>query len=261
MMVERHNARLRQQFGGSADAYVASKGHSTGSDLDRLVELAAPTGSDVAVDVATGGGHTALAVSARAGQVVATDLVPEMVQAASRFIRGRDVTNVRFAIADARALPFADGSANLVTCRIAPHHFSDVVGYTHEVSRVLRPGGRLVMIDSIGDDDPDLDAILDRVERWRDPTHVRSYQLERWREMLAAVDLAVDHVESFARTHVWDDWTTRSRMTADERTALETYFLSAPAAFQEKYAVTVGKDGRLESWADVKAIIRAVRVR
>ena len=259
MTIGGHSSRLRQQFGGSAEAYVASKGHSTGTDLERLVELSAPTASDVAVDVATGGGHTAPAVSARAGVVVATDLVPEMVRAASRFIRGRGVTNVQFAIADASTLPFDDQSVDLVTCRIAPHHFADVVGYTREVSRVLRSGGRLVMTDSIGDDDPALDAILDRVERWRDQTHVRSYQLDRWREMLAVAGLAVDHVESFARAHVWDDWTTRSRMTDDERGSLETYFLSAPAAFREKYAVTVGNDGRMESWADVKAIIRAVR--
>ena len=51
-------ARVQEQFGGSGDAYVLSPGHAGGDDLARMIELAAPVSTDVALDIATGGGHT-----------------------------------------------------------------------------------------------------------------------------------------------------------------------------------------------------------
>src|SRR5690606_39820909 len=60
----------------------------------------------------------------------------------------------------AEDLPFADGSFDLVTCRIAPHHFADVQRAVHEVARVLRPGGLFLLIDSVAPEDPELDEFL-----------------------------------------------------------------------------------------------------
>jgi SAM-dependent methyltransferase len=252
-----HHERIRRQFGPAAEAYVASVGHATGSDLRRLLEVAAPTAEDRALDVATGGGHTALALAPHVRSVLATDLVPEMVRAASRFITSEGGANVRFAVADGHTLPFRDGSFDLVTCRIAPHHFARADRFAAEVGRVLRRGGRLVLIDSIGDDDPHLDGLLDELERRRDPTHVRSHTLATWEKMLVDAELVLDHVETFRRTHDWDDWTARSRMAPADRAALEGFLRAAPAPFRERYAVRLQPDGTVESWTDYKCLIRA----
>jgi ubiquinone/menaquinone biosynthesis C-methylase UbiE len=254
-----HNRRVRAQFAPAAEAYVVSAGHATGSDLQRLVEVARPSRQDRALDVATGGGHTALALAPSVASVLATDLVPEMLRAAARLIRGEGGSNVAFAVADAQALPLADASFDLVTCRIAPHHFADAARFAAEVGRVLRPGGRLVLIDSIGDEDPDLDGLLDELERRRDPTHVRSHPLAAWRAMLADAGLAVDHEETFRRTHVWSDWTARSGMPEGDRAALEAFLRGAPERFRERYAVRLLEGGAIESWVDFKCLIRATK--
>src|SRR5258706_16328885 len=114
---------VQQQFGPHAEQYVASTHHSTGESLDRLLELTAPQPEWRALDIATGGGHPALALAPRVRAVVATDLTPEMLAAVERYIQSKGVANVSFRPADAMSLPFETAEFDLVTCRIAPHHF------------------------------------------------------------------------------------------------------------------------------------------
>ncbi len=141
-------ARVKAQFAATAAHYVTSATHRGGDDLKRLVELAAPTMDDTALDIATGGGHTALALSQAAGRVVASDFTAKMLTTAQAFITESGATNVTYALADAETLPFRSGVFSLVTTRIAPHHFTDTRAYIHEVARVLEPGGRFVLEDS-----------------------------------------------------------------------------------------------------------------
>jgi ubiquinone/menaquinone biosynthesis C-methylase UbiE len=258
---EDHNQRIQEHFGRAAQAYVASVGHSTGSDLERLVAVAAPTPSDVALDVATGGGHAALAITPWVGSITVTDLTDEMVQAARAHLTSKGVTNATYRQADSAALPFEPASFDLVVCRIAPHHFADVAAFVHEVARVLRRGGRFVVIDSLGDDDPELDAVLDTLERRRDPTHVCAHTMESWRTMIEAAGLTVTHVEIFRRLHEWQDWTRRSGMTTEARLALEGFLRDAQARFREKYEVVFGDDGGVVSWRDYKFLLRADKTR
>src|SRR4051794_37155000 len=106
-----HKQRVREQFGSAAQDYVTSAKHRSGRDIDRLVELAECTTDDEALDIATGGGHTALAIAPHVRHVVASDLTPKMLAAAEAFITvENNVTNVSFEIAEAEKLPFADAS-------------------------------------------------------------------------------------------------------------------------------------------------------
>src|SRR4051812_30238835 len=80
---QRNIAALAQaQFGPVAQAYVTSTRHAEGADLQRLVELAAPRGNERMVDIATGGGHTALRFAPHVASVVAFDLTASMLKAA-----------------------------------------------------------------------------------------------------------------------------------------------------------------------------------
>ena len=145
-------ASVQQQFGDHAQNYVTSSVHATGEDLDTLVRLAAPKPDDVVLDVGTGGGHTALRLAPQVQKVVATDITDRMLDAARAFITPQ-ADNVTFEIADAQDLPFEDATFDLVTCRIAAHHFEDVYEFVLEAARVLKPGGRLVVQDQYTPDD------------------------------------------------------------------------------------------------------------
>ena len=170
-----------------ADAFRESPTHREGPDLDLLVEWCEP-GHDVKVlDVATGGGHVARRLREEGCTVVTVDPAPGMKA---------DV------VAPADHLPFEDGSFDVVTCRIAPHHFPDIRAAVHEMARVTN---RLLVIEDNlfrGDN-------VEEAERLRDPTHVRCYSEDEWRELVTDAGFEVEQVEHFDRRQSVGAWLER----------------------------------------------------
>ena len=107
-----------------------------------------------------------------------------MLHAARGLLRERGVANATFVAGDVATLPFADGSFDLVTCRLAAHHFADLGPAVREVQRVLRSGGSLLVVDILGHDDAELAEFITTVERRRDPSHVRAYRAVEWKAIL-----------------------------------------------------------------------------
>ena len=160
----------QKRFGEHAAGYVKSEGHAKGADLDRLLELAQPHEDWLVLDVATGGGHTALKFAPHVAKVVASDLTPKMLAAAKEYIRTQGVNNVEFKQADAEGLPFKDKRFDLVTCRIAPHHFPHVDEFVSESARVLKPGGLFLLQDHVLPEDEKAANYVDGFEKLRDPS-------------------------------------------------------------------------------------------
>ena len=251
--------RVQDTFGAAAENYVRSRTHSEGPDLKRMLELAQLTGDETVLDIATGGGHTALAFAPHVCEVVATDLTPEMLQAAERFVIGRGATNVRFQQADAEKLPFPEASFDVVTTRVAPHHFPNPERYVAEVARVLKVGGRFILDDNIAPEDDELDAFLQRLEKWRDPSHVRSHRVSRWREWIERAGLQVEHIEPLEwKQYGFQEWTARTLMPDKERDRLEAWLLTAPGRAADFFRIET-EDGRVVSAWTVFAIIVARR--
>jgi ubiquinone/menaquinone biosynthesis C-methylase UbiE len=243
-------AQVQDYFSRTAEGYVASFSHRGGSDLDRLIELGEWDRSQRALDVATGGGHTALAVAPHVGEITVTDLTPRMLEKAREYILSQGVTNAVFRVADAEQLPFADGSFERVTCRIAPHHFPDMARFVREVARVLVPGGLFLLIDCMAPSDPELDAWDNRVEKWRDPSHGRSCTVEEWRAMLAEAELTIEHLEFFRKSHDYDDWTLRAQLPVDEKERLARFILESDERIQRHFEVKQKPGGELESFTN-----------
>jgi hypothetical protein len=123
---------------------------------------------------------------------------------------------------------------------------------------VLRPGGRLVLIDNVAPEDAALDALGNRWEKWRDPSHVRNYTVSEWRTFLADAGLDITDEETQRKTYDFVSWTARMRMPADERAKLEADILAAPPEAREYFAVTE-IDGHLVRWSADFLIARAVK--
>jgi SAM-dependent methyltransferase len=179
-----------------AEAFRASETHRQGDDLDLVVAWCESGEGVTALDVATGGGHVARRLREAGCEVVTVDPAPGM-QA--------DM------IASAEHFPFAEGSFDVVVCRIAAHHFSDVRAAVAEMARVSR---RLLVIDDLLFDGEG----VEEAHRLRDPTHVRSYSEDDWREFVSAAGFEVERLEVLAARRLeLEPWLDRVDVPAAER--------------------------------------------
>jgi ubiquinone/menaquinone biosynthesis C-methylase UbiE len=217
---------VQQQFGANAAAYLTSTVHAKGASLARLVELVQPQGTWVALDVATGAGHTAAVFAPHVAKVVASDLTPEMLEQVKKLAAEKSLGNMETAIADAEALPFPDQSFDLVTCRIAPHHFPDIAKFLAEVRRVLKPGGTFALVDNVSPDSEttpgftaaELSAAADgynAFEKLRDPSHGRALPTAEWLQLMAKAGLKLVHTEHAPKGMDFQSWVKTMNVPAD----------------------------------------------
>lgn len=257
-MSETQRARVQAQFGRRAAAYVASPGHAGGPDLEQLVAWGKKRGAARVLDIATGGGHTALAFARFTPSVVAVDITLPMLQAARELAAGSGVSGIRFLGADVEALPFRDGTFGTVTCRTAAHHFPALLPFLRQVARVLRPGGSLLVEDILGHDDEAAAAFMLEVERRRDPSHVRAFRQLEWTAFLRAAGLTVMDEVIVPKARTWEDWTRRSGMAPAAKADLEAFVLAAPAPVREAFEFRI-EGGRILSFTDRMLLLRADR--
>ena len=227
---------VKRRFGAHAENYVRSADHAESESRDRLLVLTAPQPGWRVLDIATGGGHTALAFAPHVREVVATDITAPMLEAAERFIRASGATNVRFQEADAMALPFEDASFDLVTCRVAPHHFPDCALFVRECARVVRPGGVVAVIDNVVPDDEAAAKFINAFEKLRDPSHNWAYTEREWVGFFRDAGLRVERVENYRKARDFDGWTATMGVGGALKEETRKMLLGATAVARESLA-------------------------
>ncbi|HZJ12586.1 MAG TPA: class I SAM-dependent methyltransferase [Methyloceanibacter sp.] len=220
---------VQKKFGEAAADYAASAVHATGPSLARLLELVETKPTWRMLDIATGAGHTALAFAPKLAKATASDITPEMLQQARQLAKERGLSNVVTAQAPADDLPFPDTSFNLVTCRLAAHHFPDPEKFVREAARVLIPGGSFALVDNISPDEqdpvsPDEQDLVSRdkkgladaynaFEKLRDPSHGRCLGLQEWSDLIRNAGLTPIVTEVLDQDIPFDPWVERMRCT------------------------------------------------
>ncbi|PSR21445.1 MAG: methyltransferase type 11 [Sulfobacillus acidophilus] len=174
----------REFFGKYHEAYGTSPGHARGQDLDVLLTGLGVQQGESALDVATGGGHTALRLAEKGLQVTVADVTPAMlVDTVNRLNSGG--FQVEAVEARAESLPWTDGTFDVVTCRRAAHHFDDVPGFLREAFRVLKDQGRIGISDMTASGEHIL--WLNHLEQLRDPSHHRALSPDEWYAQLVSI--------------------------------------------------------------------------
>ena len=233
---------IQQVFGQRAAFYATSAVHKDKVVLDRVVELARLRPTDLALDVATGTGHTAFALAPHVRMVIAVDLTPEMLIEGRKLKAKRGIRNVEFRLADVHDLPFDDQTVDIVTCRRAAHHFVDMATALGEMKRVLRVNGRLVIDDRTIPEDDFVDEMMNQLDWLHDRSHVREYRISEWERMLDDAGFSVKAIEPYIQHRPL------SALTDDvepEKTAQIEALVDALNAPQRAALNVVEKDGEM----------------
>jgi len=195
---------VRSRFAPVAANYARATFHTSSERLREVVDLARPQPTDLALDVATGTGNTALALAPFVSRVVGVDLTREMLDQAVRVTAERSIANADWVLGDACKLPFADESFDVYTVRAAPHHFHNFDAFLSEALRVLKPGRYAAFVDCAPP--PEARDLMHDVEVRRDPSHVRSLTVPEWTERLESAGFEVEVAQSRELDWDFDDW-------------------------------------------------------
>jgi ubiquinone/menaquinone biosynthesis C-methylase UbiE len=167
-----HQSLIVDQFSRQAALFAQSPALHNEAALSLLVEAAKPRPSDVTLDVACGSGSVVAAFARVAKNSIGLDATPAMLREAEKLAATNHIANVEWHPGDVYALPFADNSFDIVTCRFAFHHLREPARALAEMVRVCRAGGRIALCDGIASDDHEKAAAFNRMEKHRDPSTV-----------------------------------------------------------------------------------------
>src|SRR5450759_1451488 len=191
-------------------------------DLGWLVAALDPVPTDRALDVGTGGGHTALALAPAVATVVAIDPTPEMLAVASRLAAERGIANVTF---------------DAAISRFSVHHWPQPEPAFREIRRVVRPGGRLALVDMLAPEDGPLDTFLNAVELLRDPSHARSLRAAEWLALLDAAGVAAHLERAWELEHDVEAWLAQTAPAGWRADAVRALLRDASPAARDHFGI------------------------
>lgn len=238
----------RDQFEKQSDRYGKSHILADTSDVAAGLEGLTFSPGAAALDVATGGGHTAVCLASLGLTVTAADISPAMLANAKKLAAERGFA-LETCLHEAEKLPYASETFEIVSCRVAAHHFSDRGAFLREVHRVLKPGGHFLLIDgSVPDGEPEAEEWIHQVEKLRDPSHGRFLSPAAWTARCEEAGLSVLRCETHPFKQPDLEWYFQTAATPPEnRRKVLQLVRQAPESARRVFSL-VEEDGKIVWW-------------
>ena len=248
---------INQSFAIQAENFESKEVNFTKEDyLDHTLSCIAPTRQDTVLEVAAGTCACGRSFAPSVQTVVCLDATLPMLQIGKKEADRSHLSNMVFVKGYAEELPFLDRCFDIVFSRLAFHHFMDVDTSFSEMVRVLKPGGKLVMIDMEAADSKLRDT-EDNIERLRDPSHVKNMSKAEMLSMFAAHGLSIQRCETAEIQQSLKSWlaltktpesvckeiTKRMEMElgGEIKTGFSPYIENEEICFDQRWILIIGK--------------------
>jgi ubiquinone/menaquinone biosynthesis C-methylase UbiE len=220
------------EFTQQAESFNTSAVAWATDTLDRLVDFAAPQSGERWLEAACGPGIVARKLAPRVGEVRGVDMTPAMVEIAQREAAKAGLANVSFAVGDATALDLPDAELDGAIARFTLHHVPAPRRLGGELTRVVRPGGHVVLADHLAGIDPDEAAWAHELERLRDPSHWASLSLARARALAERAGLELLDEQVFPILLDFEEWLKRGSGSTTAAAQIEWVLAERPGGVE-----------------------------
>jgi len=220
-MSKKHKEAVQKQFARTVEAFSKTATRDTPEILAEKVAFSKPQPTDLALDVACGPGELVLGLAPRVKFARGVDLTYEMVRQAREFQRERQIANACFELGEAEQLPYPDRSFDLVACQCSIHHLQKPDLALREMARVMKPDGRLMIIDTLA---PESDAkfeVHNQIEIVRDPSHTASLRLTTFLRMFEDIGVEIARQSLKRRERSFNQWMLRAGLQPKHKRYVE----------------------------------------
>ena len=235
----------QQQYQDKSNAYLKSSVHAQGIEFEKIRELLQQHAFKRVLDLGCGAGHVTYHIAPDVEKVIAYDLTSEMVDLVLEQAQARGLQNVSGQQGAAEKLDFEDQSLCGVISRYSAHHWHNVPQAMNEIYRVLKPLGKAIFIDILGNDQPILDTFLQSIELIRDPSHVRDYSLSEWARFAERAGFKIEQIEKQSLQLDFKHWVERMQTPTDAVATL--HYLQHKASDLVKNYYQIQSDGSFQS--------------
>lgn len=197
---------IRDRFTRTAEVFGDFAVKERVREAETMARLVGANANDRAADLASGPGTLALRFAKHVRWIVALDLTPAILQRARKSAEKEGIRNLFCGLGDARALPFADASLDVIVTSYSLHHIPQPVRVIGEISRTLRRGGRAGVLDMLVPEDKSAAECRNRIEVARDPSHSRALPKSEIARMFEDAGLLVTASEIDEHTRSFDHW-------------------------------------------------------
>jgi ubiquinone/menaquinone biosynthesis C-methylase UbiE len=210
----------RERFAKTAERIAALQDARAAELEAKVVSFVAPAGDERALDSGSGAGALAFALAPHVREVVAVDLVPELLEQGRQ--RAERFGNVEFVEGDATELPFELSSFDFAGTLRSLHHIARPELAVAELTRVTRRGGRILVVDQLAPIDPLAAFELNAFERARDPSHTRTLADVDLRHLFESNGLVLVRAEYVPEERELDPYLDLAGCEGEERERAQT---------------------------------------
>lgn len=257
MMETTHHDRIRDQFTRQAVPFNTAAPIADPAGLAAIVAAAAPGPDDTLLDVACGGGLVVCAFAPHVRHATGIDMTTAMLDRARVLAAEKNLANVAWREGDVAVLPYPEAHFTIVVSRFAVHHFPDPMAVVREMVRVAAPGGRIVVVDTCASPDPAKAERFNRLEKLRDPSHVRALPLAELRGLFHKAGLGEPKITHAELRDTVDNLLLRSFPDPGDAPGIIDLF--AAAAEDDSLGIPVRRVGERLEYAYPVAILVAER--
>ena len=252
-----HKDLILDQFTRQATPFNTAKTIADASALRLLVEFSGTTPNDTVLDVACGGGLVVCAFAQVAKHATGIDVTPAMLDRCRALARDKGLENVSWDQGDVQSLPYTDATFSIVVSRFTFHHFIEPRAVLKEMVRVCAPGGRIVVADVEASADPAKADEFNRMEKLRDPSHVRAMPNSELQALFRAAGLPEPRTTAYELRDELENLLARSFPNPGDDAKIREIF--AASAADDRLGIPIRRDGARVHYAYPVAVLAADR--